>query len=124
MRPAMSLAFTFTESTSFFTLDTSPLRHASNSSLKAPVELSGSGEDRALLSAELEPLEPLLSCWDGAGPLGEAGLSSPSARGSAISNGEVGGAEAPGGQRSSSSGLPDSDDPRDDGDRAEFGCCC
>lgn len=32
----MSLAFTFTASTSFFTLDTSPFRQASNSSLKAP----------------------------------------------------------------------------------------
>lgn len=36
MRPAMSLAFTFTASTSFFTLETSPFRQASNSSLNAP----------------------------------------------------------------------------------------
>lgn len=35
-RPAMSLAFTFTESTSLFTRDTSPFRQASNSSLNAP----------------------------------------------------------------------------------------
>lgn len=32
----MSFAFTFTESTSLFTLDTSPLRQASNNSLNAP----------------------------------------------------------------------------------------
>lgn len=37
MRPAMSLAFTLTASTSFFTLETSPFRQASNSSLKAPL---------------------------------------------------------------------------------------
>lgn len=36
LRPAMSLAFTFTASTSFFTLETSPFLQASNSSLKAP----------------------------------------------------------------------------------------
>lgn len=36
MRPAMSLAFTFTASTSFFTLETSPFLQASNNSLKAP----------------------------------------------------------------------------------------
>lgn len=36
MRPAMSLAFTFTASTSFFTLVTSPFLQASNNSLKAP----------------------------------------------------------------------------------------
>ena len=35
-RPAISLAFTLTASTSFFTLDTSPFRQASNSSLNAP----------------------------------------------------------------------------------------
>lgn len=36
MRPAMSLAFTFTASTSFFTLETSPFLQASNNSLKEP----------------------------------------------------------------------------------------
>lgn len=37
LRPAMSLALTFTASTSFFTLETSPFRQASNRSLKAPL---------------------------------------------------------------------------------------
>lgn len=36
MRPAMSLALTFTASTSFFTLETSPFLQASNNSLKEP----------------------------------------------------------------------------------------
>lgn len=36
LRPAMSLALTFTASTSFFTLETSPFLQASNNSLKEP----------------------------------------------------------------------------------------
>lgn len=60
MRPAMSLAFTFTASTSFFTLETSPFLQASNNSLKAPFASLLSGFP--LLESGVEPgLVPLPS---------------------------------------------------------------
>lgn len=95
----MSLAFTFTASTSFFTRDTSPFRQASNSSLKAPfapLPLPESGVEPGLVPlpsvvvGELAPplLPPLLllllraGAGAGAGEVvvvGEAGATSPSA---------------------------------------------
>lgn len=80
-RPAMSLAFTLTVSTSLFTRDTSPLRQASNSSLKVPQSLPPgllllpeSGLEPALL---LPPVVvELLLLRAGAGISGEAGVNS------------------------------------------------
>ncbi|KAF3850602.1 hypothetical protein F7725_012374 [Dissostichus mawsoni] len=56
-RPAMSFAFTFTESTSLFTRETSPFRQASNSSLKAPPLLPSAGLEAP--DPGLETLLPL-----------------------------------------------------------------
>lgn len=57
----MSFALTFTESTSLFTRDTSPLRQASNSSLKAPptplLPSLGLGAPEAGLERPLPPPE-------------------------------------------------------------------
>lgn len=58
----MSFALTFTESTSLFTRDTSPLRQASNSSLKAPpmplLPSLGLGAPEAGLETPLLPPPP------------------------------------------------------------------
>lgn len=146
MRPAMSFAFTFTASTSFFTLETSPLRQASNSSLKAPfvppplLPLPGSllpesgvepalvplpsvvvGELALLLVLLLLPL--LLRAGAGEVVVGEAGVASPSAVFSILSPWESGVAssEGPGGEPG---GVPGRGEPRGGEDSKEFGCCC
>lgn len=146
MRPAMSLAFTFTASTSFFTLDTSPFRQASNSSRKAPLALvplgplppaaalPESGVDTALVALlsvllgelallllELLLLELPLLERASAGLVGEAGLTSPSARLSTAAPGDPEPASsAPGG--GDTGGLTCRDVLRDGVDST--GCCC
>lgn len=145
LRPAMSLAFTFTASTSFFTRDTSPFRQASNSSLKAPfaplpppgLELPESGVEPGLvplpsvvvgeLALLLVPLLPLLLVRAGAGEVvvGEAGVTSPSATfsiaplwGSGVASSLDAGGE-PG-------GVPGREEPRGGEDSRELcgSCCC
>lgn len=147
LRPAMSFAFTFTASTSFFTLETSPLRQASNSSLKAPFALPlllplpgsllpESGVEPALvplpsvvvgeLALLLVLLLLLLLLRAGAGEVvvvGEAGAASPSAVFSILSPWESGVASSagPGGEPG---GVPGRIEPRGGEDSKEFGCCC
>lgn len=149
LRPAMSFAFTFTASTSFFTLETSPLRQASNSSLKAPfappplllllLPLPGSLLPESGVEPALVPLPSvvvgelalllvllLLLLRAGAGEVvvvGEAGVASPSAVFSILSPWESGVASSvgPGGQPG---GVAGREEPRGGEDSKEFGCCC
>lgn len=146
----MSFAFTFTASTSFFTLETSPLRQASNSSLKAPfappplllllLPLPGSLLPESGVEPALVPLPSvvvgelalllvllLLLLRAGAGEVvvvvGEAGVASPSAVFSILSPWESGVASSvgPGGQPG---GVAGREEPRGGEDSKEFGCCC
>lgn len=147
MRPAMSLAFTLTASTSFFTLDTSPFRQASNSSRKAPfalvplapllpaVALPESGVDTALVAllsvvlGELALLLLLLLLLEllleeaSAGLVEEAGLTSPSARlSTAAPCRPVPASSAAGGGETG--GLIGREALRNGVDSTELDCCC
>lgn len=150
MRPAMSLAFTFTASTSFFTLETSPFRQASNSSLKAPfappppplllllllpgLPLPESGVEPGLVPlpsvvvgelALLLVLLLLLLVRAGAGEVVvvEAGVTSPSA---AFSMAPLWGSglASSSGAGGEPGGVPGREEPRGGEDSREFGCCC
>lgn len=151
MRPAMSLAFTFTASTSFFTLETSPFRQASNSSLNAPFEpppppllplllpaspLPESGVEPGLVPlpsvvvGELALLLVLLlllllavRARAGEVLLGEAGVASPSAALSIPAPRESGAASSVG-AGGEPGGVTGREEPRGGEDSREFGCCC
>lgn len=152
LRPAMSLAFTFTASTSFFTLETSPFLQDSNSSLNAPLAaapplpparaLPESGVDPGLvplpsvLVGELAVLlvqllelllELLLLLLLGlvvvAVVVGEAGVTSPSGALSVAA--PWGNAEASSaGVGGETGGVTVREDPRGGEDSTEFDCCC
>lgn len=152
LRPAMSLAFTFTASTSFFTRETSPFRQASNSSRKAPppppllpwFPAPDSGVETELVPlpsvgvGELPllpgPLLPLLLLAVRAGPgeeaaeaaavVGESGASSPSAASSIAPLGGSGASSA--GAGGEPGGPPRREEPRGgEGWRLDGGggCC-
>lgn len=148
LRPAMSLAFTFTASTSFFTLETSPFRQASNSSLNAPdpplplllpgLPLPESGVEPGLvplpsvvvgeLAVLLVPLLLLLAVRARAVEVvvvvvGEAGVTSPSAAFSIapLLGSGVASSVGAGGEPG---GVPGREEPRGGEDSREFGCCC
>lgn len=148
MRPAMSFALTFSASTSFFTLDTSPLRQASKRSLKAPYEPPPPPLLLLLLAASplpesgVEPgLDPLPSVVVGelalllvlllllaerarAGEaVGDEGAASPSAwlSNAALRESEVALSVGAAGQPG---GVAGREEPRGGEESGEFGCCC
>lgn len=138
----MSLAFTFSASTSFFTFETSPFRQASNSSLNAPalpvLVPPESGVEPGLVPSvvvgelavllvllELELLELLLlELRAGAGELllGEAGVTSPSA-GLSPAAPRGGGEASSAGTGGEPGGVAGREEPRGGEDSRELGCC-
>lgn len=133
----MSFAFTFTESTSLFTRETSPLRQASNSSLKAPPMLLLASVGLAAPEPGLEPLlllQPpppppeaavlklVLVARVGAGRSGEAGLISvPTLHSLSLSGGPT--AEVSRAMGGEAGGAADTELFRG-GDCELFCCCC
>lgn len=135
----MSLAFTFSASTSFFTFETSPFRQASNSSLNAPalpvLVPPESGVEPGLvplpsvvvgeLAVLLVLLElELLELRAGAGELllGEAGVTSPSA-GLSPAAPRGGGEASSAGTGGEPGGVAGREEPRGGEDSRELGCC-
>lgn len=145
MRPAMSFALTFSVSTSFFTLDTSPLRQASKRSLKAPYEpppllllLAASPLPESGVEPGLDPLPSvvvgelalllvlllLLAERARAGEaVGDEGAASPSAwlSNAALRESEVASSVGAAGQPG---GVAGREEPRGGEESGEFGCCC
>lgn len=149
MRPAMSLAFTFTASTTFFTRETSPFRQASNSSLKVPfapplplpllhgLALPESGVELGLVPLPsvvvgelalllvlllLLLLPPAARARAGEVAVGEAGVTSQSAVFS-IPTGWGSEEASSAGVGGEPGGVTEREEPRGGEDNREFGCC-